>query len=110
MTACISIISILYSDCCYYKELQVFTVFLTNEGKLTYHVNDEYSLNTNNLILVTALNNNYTVYSDSNKDITDILNHKHIYDVSSSYSNGYLSGELFQDHCCNYKRLLVKYC
>ena len=50
---------------------------------MTYHEN---FLNTNNLTLVTAVDNNYTVHSDSNKDITDMLNHPLTHDVSSSYS------------------------
>ena len=53
---------------------------------MTYHVNSENSLTTNNLTLVTAVDNNYAIHSDSNKNVTDILNHTSIYDVSSSYS------------------------
>ena len=50
---------------------------------MTYHEN---FLNTNNLTLVTAVDNNYTVHSDSNKDITDMLNHTLTHDVLSSHS------------------------
>ena len=65
---------------------------------MTYHEN---FLNTNNLTLVTAVDNNYTVHSDSNKDITDMPNHTHTYDVLPSYSKWLsecriISGSLLQ--------------
>ena len=53
---------------------------------MTYCVNNENSLNTNNSTLVTAVANNYTVHNDSNKVIFDMPNHTHVYDVSSSNS------------------------
>ena len=37
-------------------------------------------------MLVTAVDNNYTEQSESNKAVTVIPNHTHIYDVSSIYS------------------------
>ena len=72
---------ILYSNYCYYK--QYYFLFCSNELEMT---NSENSLKTNNLTLFTAVDNNYTVHSDSNKDITDMLNHTLTQDVSSSYS------------------------
>ena len=53
---------------------------------MTYCVNNENSLNTNDLTVVTAVANSYTVHSDRNKDITDMPSHTQSYDVSSSYS------------------------
>ena len=68
---------------------------------MTYCVNSDKSLSTNNLTLVTAVDNNYTVHSDTNKDITDMLNHTHTHDVLSSYSKWLsecriISGSLLQ--------------
>ena len=53
---------------------------------MTSCVNSDKFLSTNNLTLVTAVDNNYTVHSNSNKDIIDMLNHTQTHDVLSSYS------------------------
>ena len=53
---------------------------------MTYRVNSDNSLNTNNMTSVTAVDNNYAVHSASNKAVIDIQNHTRIYDVSSLYS------------------------
>ena len=76
----------------------IFFLFCSNE--LDRDDND-YSLNTKNLALVTTKTKHHTAYSDNNKDITDILNHTHTHDVLSSYSkwlseSGMISGSLLQ--------------
>ena len=92
--------------------LQVITIFLqffgsvSNEGEMTYYDKNEYSLNIYNLTLVSSIANNYTVQNDSNKELSDMLNN--IYGVSSCISDGFWSADSFKDHCCIYKRLLVK--
>ena len=53
---------------------------------MTYHVNSDDSLSTNNLTLVTAVDNNYAVHNENNKKVTDVPNHTHIYNVTSIYS------------------------
>ena len=37
-------------------------------------------------MLVTVVDNNYTIHSKNNKAVTDIPNRTHIFDVSSLYS------------------------
>ena len=53
---------------------------------MTYRINSDNSLNTNNVMLATAVANNYVVDIVSNKAVTVIPNHTRIYDVSSLYS------------------------
>ena len=53
---------------------------------MIYCANNENSLNTKNLTLVTAVDNNYAVHNENNKAVTDMPNHTPIYDVSSLYS------------------------
>ena len=68
---------------------------------MTYCVNSDNSLTTNNSTFVTTVDNNYTAHSDSNKDITGMTNRTHTYDVLSSYSKcisecRIISGSLLQ--------------
>ena len=68
---------------------------------MTYCVNSDNSLTTNNSTLVTTIDNNYTPHIDSNKDITDMTNRTHTYDVLTSYSKcisecRIISGSLLQ--------------
>ena len=54
--------------------INIILLFCSNKMEIIYHVNDEYSLNTNKLTLVTAVDNNYVVHNESNKAVTDIPN------------------------------------
>ena len=81
--------------------MQYNFLFCSNELEMTYHVNYKNSLNTNNLTLLTSVDNDYTVHSESNKHITDMPNLTHTYDVISSYSRWLseckiISGSLLQ--------------
>ena len=74
----------------------IISLFCSN--KLDHVDND---LNTKNLTEVTTTTKHHTTYNDNNKEITDILNHTHTYDVSSSYSkwlseSKIISGSLLQ--------------
>ena len=66
--------------------INIILLFCSNKLEMTYCANNENSLNTKNLTLVTAVDNNYAVHSASNKAVTDLPNHTPTYDVSSLYS------------------------
>ena len=61
-------------------------LFYSKELEMTYCVSSDNSLTTDNSTLVTTVDNNYALRSESNKDVTEWPNHTHAHDVSSSYS------------------------
>ena len=66
-----------YNDYIYYKQYNF--LFCSNKMEMTYRVIIDYSLNTKNSPLVATIDKHHIAHSDSNNDVTNILNHTHAY-------------------------------